>query len=125
MYLNLLVQRRTIVTLNPSNYTVTETPDDSVAQEIATLGGTITDPIPSFTGDCSPAIPGPFEANVPIPVGESQICNIFNHFVFYEDGNDLKASASSIIAQGTQNSPGLTALEKIEKLKLQWLDLLP
>ncbi len=29
------------------------------------------------------------------------------------------------IAQGTEDSPGLTALEKIEKLKKQWLELLP
>ena len=29
------------------------------------------------------------------------------------------------IAQGTEDSTGLTALEKIEKLKTQWLDLLP
>jgi hypothetical protein len=79
----------TTVTLNPNNYTITETPDDSVAQEIATLGGTITGPIPSFTGNCSPAIPGPFEAKVPIQAGESQICKIFNHFVISEDGNNL------------------------------------
>jgi hypothetical protein len=115
----------TTVTLNPNNYTVTETPDDSVAQEIATLGGNIAGPIPSFTGDCSQAIPGPFEANVPVGAGESQICNIFNHFVISEDGNNLTTSASSIIAQGTQDSPGLTALAKIEKLKQQWLNLLP
>jgi hypothetical protein len=113
----------TTVTLNPNNYTVTETPDDSVAQEIATLGGNIAGPIPSFTGDCSQAIPGPFEANVPIAAGESQICNIFNNFVISDDSNDLTASASTIIAQGTEE--GLSALEKTTKLKQQWLELLP
>ena len=74
----------TTVTLNPSNYTVTETPDDSVAQEIATIRGNITGPNPSFTGDCRPAIPGPFEAIGTISAGESQTCNIENHFVINE-----------------------------------------
>jgi len=39
---------------------------------------------------------------------------------FQQPGED-----SAIISQGTQDSPGLTALEKVEKLKKQWLELLP
>jgi hypothetical protein len=37
----------------------------------------------------------------------------------------VTVASSPIIAQGKQDSTGLTALEKIEKLKAQWLDLLP
>ena len=34
-------------------------------------------------------------------------------------------SSPPTISQETPDSTGLTALEKVEKLKIQWLDLLP
>ena len=43
-----------IVTLDAGSFTVTETPDDSVAADIATLDDVqidVTGPFPSFTGD--------------------------------------------------------------------------
>ena len=79
------------------------------------LDGNITGPIASFTGN--------FQQNQPIvatgiipAAGESYTCNIENHFIIEEDVNEFTVASSPIIAQGTQDSPGLTALEKIEKL---------
>jgi hypothetical protein len=40
-------------------------------------------------------------------------------------GGITPSFSSPTIAQGTEDSTGLTALEKIEKLKTQWLGLLP
>jgi hypothetical protein len=81
----------TIVTLGAGNYVVSETPDVASIQsdidflenefEVLSGGGTeyeITGPFPSFTGDCSSAVD--FEATGTIGGGESQTCEIENHF---------------------------------------------
>jgi hypothetical protein len=86
----------TIVTLGAGNYIVSETPDvasiqsdiDFLENEFEDLagGGTeyeITGPFPSFTGDCTdvnPNIPQSTEATGTIAAGESQTCNVINHF---------------------------------------------
>ena len=114
-----------IVTLDAGNYRVTETPDDSIETDKMNLGGNIFGPDPlltSFTGDCLHFITT-FLATGSIAAGESETCNIINKFQILDEG--LTAIDSSIIAQGTGDSPRLTALEKIEKLKTQWLELLP
>ena len=118
----------TTVTLGVGAYTVTEDPDEtSIEANLGALGGIIGDniigPVPSFTGDCTQAGTGSFSATGNITSGESQTCNIFNQFIITNGGGIT--GGSSIIAQDTQDSSGLTALEKIEKLKKQWLELLP
>jgi hypothetical protein len=112
----------TVVTLVAGNYVVSETLDASVQIDVSDLeddfrdqsGVTykITGPIPSFRGDCTSVNAG-FEATGRIGAGESQTCEIENHFEIRE---------SPQIAQGTADS---SALANIAKLKAQWLDLLP
>jgi hypothetical protein len=86
----------TIVTLGAGNYIVSETPDvasiqldiDFLENEFEDLAGDgteyeITGPFPSFTGDCTdvnPNIPQSTEATGTIAAGESQTCNVINHF---------------------------------------------
>jgi hypothetical protein len=203
----------TIVTLGAGSYTVTETFNASISENIEALGGNITGPNITFTGDCTQTGVNSTSATGTIAAGEQQDCNIVNNFVinvtdtcpecferFLTDDQlaaletyltgfrltletycalfvqsltpqdvidgppgggllgdfpnttppivlsqeDLQALAECIFAAthgGTNNniaglppvdvfseetdSPGLTALEKIEKLKTQWLDLLP
>ena len=118
----------TVVTLDATSYTVAETPLPSILDDIDALDdedSTITGPFPSFGGDCLPAAPNVFSTTGIIAPGEQQNCDIVNHFIIEEDPNEFTVASSPIIAQGTQDSPGLTALEKIEKLKKQWLDLVP
>ena len=118
----------TVVTLDATSYTLAETPDPSILDDIDALDdedSTITGPFPSFGGDCLPAAPNVFSTTGIIAPGEQQNCDIVNHFIIEEDANEFTVASSLIIAQGTQDSPGLTALEKIEKLKKQWLDLVP
>ena len=112
----------TVVTLVAGNYVVSETLDASVQIDVSDLeddfrdqsGVTyeITGPIPSFRGDCTSVNAG-FEATGRIGAGESQTCEIENHF-------DIRESPP--ITQGTADS---SALANIAKLKAQWLDLLP
>jgi hypothetical protein len=179
----------TIVTLGAGNYVVSETFDvASLEADIAFLvaefkrlaggGGVrdyvITGPIVSFTGDCTAVNLGS-EATGTIAAGESQNCEIENHFDIglaplideicnnqidddldgLVDAGDPDCSlgtggltASNIITDTSLSSnintagsqaasffspptiaqeteEGLSALEKITKLKTQWLDLLP
>ena len=174
----------TIVTLGAGNYVVSETFDAASLQtqiekleaELKRLAGgggrdyNITGPIVSFTGDCNAVNLGS-EATGTIAGGESQTCEIENHFDIGladeictngvdDDGDGLvdaadpdcttqggltasnintSTSSSDIntpgglvassfssqptIAQGTEASS--SALEKVTKLKKQWLELLP
>lgn len=122
----------TVVTLGAGNYVVSETPDASVQIDVSDLeddfrdqsGVTyeITGPIPSFRGDCTSVNAG-FEATGTIGAGESQTCEIENHFDIRESPQIAQGPTdSSIITQGTADS---SALANIAKLKAQWLDLLP
>ena len=178
----------TIVTLGAGNYVVSETFDAASLQaeielieaELKRLAGgggvrdyEITGPIVSFTGDCTAVNLGS-EATGTIAAGESQTCEIENHFdiglaplideicnnqidddldglVDDEDpdcsppggltasniNTDVSAfdintsgglatsfSSPPTIAQGTTEEDS-SALEKITKLKQQWLELLP
>jgi hypothetical protein len=116
----------TLVTLDAGPFTVTEEPDDSVAADVATLEDiqtNITGPIPSFLGDCTQTGIGSFSATGDIAAGGQETCNIVNNFVMTR--NDGLTGGSSIISQGIADSSELTALEKVEKLKKQWLELLP
>jgi hypothetical protein len=114
----------TLVTLDAGGYTVRDGPSLSVFLDKSALGGNITGPIPSFTGNCIQT--GNInQATGNIAAGQSQTCNIINQFVIEEDDTDFTVASSPIIAQGIEDSPELTASEKIAKLKQQWLDLLP
>jgi hypothetical protein len=119
------------VTLDAGPFTVTETPDDSVAADVAILDDIqidVTGPFPSFTGDCTQTGAASFSSTGDIVAGGQETCNIVNNFVIEEEEEEeLTASTtdSPITAQGTTDSSELTALEKITKLKQQWLDLLP
>jgi hypothetical protein len=65
----------TLVTLDPGNYQINETAYGSVFQDLNELGGNITGPLLTFTGpDCDPSGAGTIAA------GESQTCNLENHF---------------------------------------------
>ncbi len=113
----------TIVRLGAGNYQVTETPDASVATEVADLQTDVTEiigPIPSLFGDCT-QIGDSFSATGTIAAGESGICHIRNEFVL----QDREQQDSPIITQEIQDSTELTALEKITKLKQQWMELTP
>jgi hypothetical protein len=123
----------TVVTLVAGNYVVSETPDASVPIDVSDLeddfrdqsGVTyeITGPIPSFRGDCTSVNAG-FEATGRIGAGDSQTCEIENHFDIRESPQIAQGTAdSSTIDQGTEASS--SALEKTTKLKQQWLGLLP
>ena len=77
----------TLVTLGAGPYTVTEEPDDSVAEEVETIEDIQTDvtgPIPSFSGDCTQTSIGSFSATGDIAAGEQETCNIVNNFVITE-----------------------------------------
>jgi hypothetical protein len=123
----------TVVTLVAGNYVVSETLDASVQIDVSDLeddfrdqsGVTyeITGPIPSFRGDCTSVNAG-FEATGRIGAGDSQTCEIENHFDIRESPQIAQGTAdSSTIDQGTEASS--SALEKTTKLKQQWLGLLP
>jgi hypothetical protein len=207
----------TVVTLGAGNYVVSETFNaasleaelELIEAELKRLAGgggvrdyEITGPIVSFTGDCTAVNLGS-EATGTIAAGESQTCEIENHFdiglaplmdeicnnqidddgdglvdaadpdcspplpeicnnQIDDDGDGLvdfadpdcsppggltasdintdTSSSSNIntagglassfssqptIAQGTEDSPELTAMEKITKLKQQWMELTP
>src|SRR5215203_4397377 len=78
----------TVVTLDATSYTVAETPDPSILDDIDTLDdedSTITGPFPSFGGDCLPAAPNVFSTTGIIAPGESQTCNIVNLFIILDD----------------------------------------
>jgi hypothetical protein len=117
------------VTLDAGPFTVTETPDDSVAADVAILDDIqidVTGPFPSFTGDCTQTGAASFSATGDIVAGGQETCNIVNNFVITEEEEITASTADSLItALGTEDSTGLTATEKITKLKQQWLDLLP
>ena len=120
----------TIVTLGAGNYIVSETIDASVEEDIEDLEDEFFDetninyeidgPITTFTGDCIP-VNADSEATGTIRAGESQTCEIENHF---EIGAVTSAftTGSSITTQETEDSSELTTLAKITKLKQQWLD---
>jgi hypothetical protein len=116
----------TIVTLDAGSYTVTEDPDEtSIAADKATLGGNITGPNISFpNGDCTQTGANSTSATGTIAAGEEQDCNIENQFVITERVRTSVFTADSpMIAQGIGDSS--SAIEKMTKLKQQWLDLLP
>jgi len=116
----------TLVTLDAGPFTVTEEPYDSVAEDVETLEDIQTDvtgPFPSFSGDCTQTGTGSFSATGDIAAGGQETCNVVNNFVMTR--SEGFTAGSSIIAQGTADSSELTALEKVEKLKKQWLELLP
>jgi len=79
-------EARTLVTLGPGNYEVNETLKESVAEDIESLGGNITGPNITFTGvDCTQTGPNSTSATGNILAGESQTCNIENHFTINVD----------------------------------------
>ncbi|HJU60367.1 MAG TPA: hypothetical protein VJ583_11495 [Nitrososphaeraceae archaeon] len=69
--------------MGPDSYVVTETPNESVETDLATLrmqlgtDYTITGPIKIFTGDCASNVDDGIGT---IGAGESQTCNIINSF---------------------------------------------
>ena len=75
------------VTLDAGPFTVTETPDDSVAAEVAGFNDiqtSVTGPFPSFSGDCTQTSIGSFSATGEIAAGGQETCNIVNNFVITE-----------------------------------------
>ncbi len=78
----------TLVTLGPGNYNVTETPKASVDADIETLGGNITGPNITFTGDCTQTGFNSTSATGDILAGASQTCNIINNFTVNIDACD-------------------------------------
>jgi hypothetical protein len=110
------------VILGQDNYQVIDSALGGLINPIKeALCGNITDPISFFTGNCQQD--QSIVAIGTIAAGDSQTDNIENHFVVEEDADEFTVTSSPIIAQGAQDSPGLTALEKVEKLKKQSLDL--
>jgi hypothetical protein len=80
----------TIVTLGAGAYTVTENPDEtSVAADLTALGGNITGPNITFTGQCSQTGVNSTSAAGTIAAGESQTCNLENHFIIEKDRPQL------------------------------------
>jgi hypothetical protein len=80
----------TIVTLGAGAYTVTEDPDEtSIAADLATLGGNITGPNITFTGQCSQTGVNSTSAAGTIVAGESQTCILENHFTIEKDQPQL------------------------------------
>jgi hypothetical protein len=78
----------TVVTLDATSYQVAETPTPSILDDIDDLDddvSTITGPFPSFSGNCLPAAPNVFSTTGIIAPGESQTCNIVNHFIIEDD----------------------------------------
>ena len=73
----------TLVTLGPGDYQVFDVVLAGVFTDKAALGGNITGPIASFTVNCQQQ--QQFVGNGTIASGESQTCNIENHFVIEED----------------------------------------
>ena len=73
----------TLVTLDPGIYQVLDIVLPGVFTDIADLGGNITGPIASFTVNCQQQ--QQFVGNGTIAAGESQTCNIENHFVIEEE----------------------------------------
>ena len=104
----------TSVTIGAGGYTVTETQSADVTSLLASAD--IFSLETTFTGDCTPTGTGTIEAGVP------ETCTITNAFTINEEDDDLTATGLPMTAQGTADS---SALEKITKLKQQWLDLLP
>ena len=74
----------TNVTLGIDNYQVLDLPQPSIATDKEDLGGNITGPIASFTGNCQQNAPDSALGTITV-AGESQTCNIENHFVIEED----------------------------------------
>lgn len=78
----------TVVTLGPGNYVVKEELKDSVLNEMAFYNQeheeieTIVLTFGIYTGDCSPS--DPTEATGTLESGESQTCNIENHFELFD-----------------------------------------
>ena len=67
-----------------------------------------------------------FSATGDIAAGGQETCNIVNNFVIKEEEEEeftASTADSHITAQGTTDSSELTALEKITKLKQQWLNI--
>ena len=73
----------TLVTLGPGDYQVFDVVLEGVFTDIADLGGNITGPIASFTVNCQQQ--QQFVGNGTIASGDSQTCNIGNHFVIEEE----------------------------------------
>ena len=77
----------TLVTLGSGDYQVFDTVLPEVFTDKAALGGNITGPIASFTGNCQQQ--QQFIGNGTIASGDSQTCNIENHFVIEETTETL------------------------------------
>jgi hypothetical protein len=123
-----------VVTLGAGNYEVSEDRPNEVEPAGFFLSLNVR-----FSGDCTDALPDvPLsgEATGTIAAGESQVCNISNDYGLISDpqpggltssntntGSQLSSFSQPTIAQGTEED--LSAMEKITKLKTQWLDLLP
>ena len=71
----------TLVSLGPGNYQVNETIKGTVAADIETLGGNITGPNISFTGNCIQTGENSTSATGDILAGETQDCGITNQFL--------------------------------------------
>jgi hypothetical protein len=74
----------TTVTLNAGPYQLNDTALSSVATDIESLGGNITGPIPSFTGNCQQQGSSSV-ASATIAGGASENCAVENHFVIEEE----------------------------------------
>jgi hypothetical protein len=99
--------------------------DNTINQTVVSIGNNITcsltqnvTQIGSITDNTENNLPGVIStssiADVEQPLAKTQQINPF------ETDNGI-----SIQQQGKEDSPKLTAMEKVEKLKTQWLDLLP
>jgi hypothetical protein len=125
-----------VVTLGAGDYEVTEEVPNVPIPAGVSITRTTT-----FAGDCTDVEPGNALSTVAagtIEAGQSQTCAITNRYdATTLPGGGLTTSNINIgdiapsfsspptIAQGVENSAGLTSLEKVEKLKQQWLELLP
>jgi hypothetical protein len=137
----------TVVTLGPGDFNVTEIISEEELEDVLTFFETHPDSTSLtrnalFSGDCTFS-EGFFNngdtflvANGTIAAGELQTCIATNAYEIFGS-----SSSTPIIAQGTEDSSPaselttlakqpedsveLTALEKVAKLKQQWLDLLP
>jgi hypothetical protein len=108
----------TPVQLDTGGYTITE--NDFIPPSAFTLTTT-------FSGSADPAgckqdPDVSTRATGTITAGINQTCEILNIFAVKLGST---GATSSITAQGTADSSDLTAMEKVTKLKTQWLNQLP
>ena len=81
------------VLLGVGPYTVTETPDASVATNVTALNAkhsvVIDGPIPAFDGDCTQSATNEFVGTGTMAEGDSQTCEITNNFQWFSGEEEL------------------------------------